>query len=109
VNDLVADDAPMEKVRQGFASMSAPTKELQRLVREGADGTPRYRHGGNPLLRWQVDNFAVEMDPAGNVKPSKRNAGDKIDGVVAGIMALDGATRAEPGQAEPLREFAGWR
>jgi phage terminase large subunit-like protein len=99
VNDLVADDAPMEKVRQGFASMSGPTKELQRLVREGEDGTPRYRHGGNPLLRWQIDNFAVEMDPAGNVKPSKRNAGDKIDGVVAGIMALDGATRAEPTKA----------
>lgn len=101
VNDLMVDEAPMEKVRQGFGSMSAPTKELQRLVLEGSDGSPRFRHGGNPLVRWQIDNFAVEMDPAGNVKPSKRHAGDKIDGVVAGIMALDGATRAEPAKAPP--------
>lgn len=96
VNDLVADGAPMVQHRQGFASMSAPTKELQRLLLEGTAERPRYRHGGNSLMRWQVDNFAVEMDPAGNVKPSKRHAGDKIDGVVAGIMALDAATRATP-------------
>jgi phage terminase large subunit-like protein len=98
VNDLVADDAPMVQHRQGFASMSPPTKEMQRLILEQAG---RYRHGGNPLVRWQVDNFAVEMDPAGNVKPSKRHAGDKIDGIVAGIVALDEATRAEPAQTPP--------
>lgn len=96
VNDLMADDAPMLTHRQGFGSMSSPTKALQRLLLEGTVERPRYRHGGNGLLRWQVDNFAVEMDPAGNVKPSKRKAADKIDGVVAGIMALDGAMRAEP-------------
>jgi phage terminase large subunit-like protein len=96
VNDLMVDEAPMVQHRQGFASMSAPTKELQRLLLEGTAEAPRFRHGGNTLMRWQVDNFAVEMDPAGNVKPSKRHAGDKIDGVVAGIMALDAATRAEP-------------
>jgi phage terminase large subunit-like protein len=61
----------------------------------------RYRHGGNPLVRWQVDNFAVEMDPAGNVKPSKRHAGDKIDGVVAGVMALGRAAVAEPARLPP--------
>ena len=96
VNDLMADDAPMVTHRQGFASMSAPTKELQRILLEGTPDRPRYRHGGNGLLRWQVDGFAVEMDPAGNVKPSKRRASDKIDGVVAGIMALARATHAEP-------------
>jgi phage terminase large subunit-like protein len=86
---------------QGFASMSAPTKDLQRLIRmgarldeAGAPVKPIVRHGGNPLLRWQVDNFAVVMDPAGNVKPDKANAGDKIDGVVALIMALARAVAA---------------
>lgn len=101
VNDLMADDAPMVTYRQGFASMSSPTKELQRVVLEGDSGSPRYRHGGNPLVRWQVDNFAVEMDPAGNVKPSKRHAGDKIDGVVAGVMALGRAAVAEPARLPP--------
>lgn len=95
VNDLLNDGAPMVTMRQGFASMSAPTKDLQRLMKLGAkydeDGNPErplIRHGGNPIMRWMVDNFAVAMDPAGNVKPDKQNAGDKIDGVVSLIMGL---------------------
>ena len=91
VTDLLGDGAPMVKMAQGFATMSAPTKEFQRLLLEGSEQNPRLRHGGNAALRWQVDNFAVEMDAAGNVKPSKKNAGDKIDGLVAEIMALDRA------------------
>ncbi len=96
VNDLGADGANMVTVRQGFASMSAPTKELLRLLKEGTSAQPRYRHGGNPAVRWQVDNFAVAMDAAGNVKPDKATAGEKIDGLVAGIMALDRAVRHQP-------------
>jgi phage terminase large subunit-like protein len=95
VNDLMSDNASMVTVRQGYASMSAPTKELAHLLLDGTAEEPKYRHGGNPALRWQVDNFAVEMDAAGNVKPSKRYAGDKIDGIVAGIMALSLAAQAK--------------
>ncbi|WP_079636122.1 terminase large subunit [Mycobacteroides abscessus] len=102
INNLITDGAPMLTMGQGFASMSAPTKDLQRLIRIGArtdeDGLPvkpMIRHGGNPLLRWEIDNFAVAMDPAGNVKPDKANAGDKIDGVVALIMALSRALAAK--------------
>jgi phage terminase large subunit-like protein len=85
----------MVKMRQGFVSMSAPTKDLQRFLglgaavdKTGAPVKPMIRHGGNPVLRWMVDSFAVAMDPSGNVKPDKANAGDKIDGVVALIMGL---------------------
>jgi phage terminase large subunit-like protein len=76
---------------QGFASMSPPTKELERLVLD-----QQYRHGGNPVMRWMVDNVVVRTDPAGNLKPDKQRSTEKIDGVVAGIMALDAATRATP-------------
>jgi phage terminase large subunit-like protein len=93
VNDLQGDGVPMVTVRQGYATMSPPTKELLRLLLEGSAEAPRYRHGGNPLVRWQVDHFAVETDPAGNVKPSKARASEKIDGLVAGVMALDRAVR----------------
>jgi len=96
VNDLQADSAPMVTVRQGFGSMSPPTKDLLRLLLEGTADKPRLRHGGNPCLRWQADNFAVEMDPAGNVKPSKRHAGDKIDGIVAVLIALSRAAQHQP-------------
>jgi phage terminase large subunit-like protein len=96
-NDLMEDGAPMVKVRQGFATMSPPTKELQRLLLAGSAEKPLLRHGGNPCVRWQVDNFAVAMDPAGNVKPAKDRAGDKIDAVASLITALSEAmTRQVP-------------
>ena len=88
VNDLVGDGAPMVKTRQGLVTLSAPTKELQRILLEGTEAKPMFRHGGNPAVRWQVDNFAVAMDPAGNVKPNKAVAADKIDAVAATINAL---------------------
>lgn len=114
VNDLTTDGAPMITFGQGFASMSAPTKDLQRLIKVGARADehgapvkPMIRHGGNPLLRWMVDNFAVAMDPAGNVKPDKKNAGDKIDGVVALIMALARATAAREAEGTSAYEDEG--
>lgn len=88
VNDLVADGAPMVKTRQGLVSLSGPTKELQRMILEGTEAFPKFRHGGNPAVRWQVDNFAVAMDASGNVKPDKANSGDKIDAVAAAINAM---------------------
>jgi len=88
VNDLVGDGAPMVKTRQGLVTLSAPTKELQRILLEGTEAKPMFRHGGNPAVRWQVDNFAVKMDPAGNVKPDKSVAADKIDAIAATINAL---------------------
>lgn len=77
-------------VGQGFASLSAPMKEMLRLVL-----SKRYTHGGNPVMRWMVDNLAVAMDPSGNVKPDKARAADKIDGVSASVVALKECTDAE--------------
>ncbi len=68
---------------QGMTSMSPALKEWERLILQG-----RYRHGGNLVMRWMFGNLAVESDAAGNVKPSKRKAADKIDGCVAAVMAL---------------------
>lgn len=70
-------------VGQGFATMSAPLKEILRLVL-----SKRYNHGGDPVMRWMVDNLAVAMDPAGNVKPDKSRAAEKIDGVSAAVTAM---------------------
>ncbi|ORW54978.1 terminase [Mycolicibacterium peregrinum] len=104
VNDLTSEGAPMISMGQGFVGMSAPTKDLQRLVLLGTEEKPVIRHGGNPLMRWMVDNFAVAMDPAGNVKPDKANAGDKIDGVVALIMALSRALAAKEAEGRSAYE-----
>lgn len=82
------DEAPMVQIGQGFQSMSAPLKAIKHLLLEGTARNPRYRHGGNPLVRWQIDNLAVRMDPAGNVKPDKDRSGDKIDGISAAVDAM---------------------
>ena len=68
---------------QGYKDMTAPTKEWEKLV-----VSRKLNHGGNPVLRWMAGNVAVEMDAAGNVKPSKKKSTERIDGIVAGIMAL---------------------
>ncbi|MDT0381423.1 terminase TerL endonuclease subunit [Streptomyces sp. DSM 42041] len=80
---LTAERAPLVKVRQGFITMNPALKAVQRLVLAGTAEAPALIHGGNPVARWCVDNLAVAMDPAGNVKPDKASSGDKIDGVSA--------------------------
>ncbi|MCX4676707.1 terminase large subunit [Streptomyces sp. NBC_01433] len=87
-NDLVSERAPMVKVRQGFQTISPVLKEIQRLTLQGTPQAPALVHGGNPVTRWCVDNLAVAMDPAGNVKPDKKSSGDKIDGVSALATAM---------------------
>ena len=73
---------------QGFKDMSPPTKELMKLVLE-----QKIAHGGQPVLRWMMDNIFIRSDPAGNIKPDKAKSTEKIDGAVATIMALDRAIR----------------
>ena len=75
---------------QGFSSMSAPTKEFYRLLMEG-----QIIHGGHPVLRWMAGNVVIDTDPAGNIKVTKAKSKEKIDGIVAVIMALDRCIRQE--------------
>lgn len=82
-NRLVSDGAPMVEVRQGYASLSPPLKEIKRLLLAGTHEVPMLRHGGNPVSRWMLDNLVVAMDPNGNVRPDKGNAAEKIDGISA--------------------------
>jgi phage terminase large subunit-like protein len=71
-------------IRQGFGSLSAPTKSLEKAILSGT-----LRHDGHPVLRWNISNVSVESDAAGNLKPSKTVSTERIDGVVALIMAVD--------------------
>ena len=54
-------------------------------------------HAGHAVLSWMVDNIHVRTDPAGNIKPDKQKSTEKIDGVVATIMAIDRAKRRGTG------------
>lgn len=95
VIDLQAEDAPMEKVGQGVASLSAPLKEIDRLVRTGTAQKPLWRHGGNPVLRWMADNLRPFADAAANIKPDKAKSMNKIDGISAATTAMFVAMNSE--------------
>lgn len=86
--------------RQGFRSMSPPMKDMERMVHMG-----KLAHGGNPVVRWMLSNVDVERDAAGNIKPSRKRKENKIDGIVAAIMALGEAiSRQQPAQQSYLFE-----
>ena len=68
--------------------MSPPSKELYKLLMAG-----NIKHGGNPVLKWMAQNVVMRQDPAGNIKPDKEKSVEKIDGIVAAIMAIDRCIR----------------
>lgn len=81
--DLQNEGMECNPFGQGYGSMSAPTKEFEKLVL-----TEKIEHCGNPVLRWMLSSTVVKSDPAGNIKPDKEKSTQKIDGIVASIMAL---------------------
>ena len=88
VQDLEGMGFTVVPFGQGYSSMSAPTKEFYKILMEG-----RMVHVGNPVLRWMAGNVVIDTDPAGNIKVTKARSKEKIDGIVAAIMALDRCIR----------------
>lgn len=86
VINLIDEDINALTFGQGFGSMSGPSKWLERAVKLG-----QIDHGGHPVLRWCASNVAVTEDHADNIKPSKHESTDRIDGIVALVMAVGGS------------------
>lgn len=82
VIDLIDAGAALRKIGQGYASLSAPTKQIEAEVLNKS-----ISHDGNPVMAWMMSNVDLSSDPAGNVKPDKARSNEKIDGVVAMVMA----------------------
>ncbi len=83
LTDLNADGFTAFPFGQGFMSMAGPSKGFHELLLDG-----KINHGGDVILRWMASNVMFEIDPAGNMKPSKKKRWQKIDGIVTLIMAL---------------------
>ncbi len=83
---LTEDGFPTATMRQGWITMGPAIKELERAIIGR-----KFRHGGNPVLRWCFDNLAVEVDKAGNKSFHKGKSRDRIDGAVACAMAVSRA------------------
>jgi phage terminase large subunit-like protein len=95
-NRLTSDGAQLVEYGQGHRSMSEPSKDLEARVI-----SRKVRHAGNPILRFCVANAVVTTDSAGNIKPDKSKAADRIDGVVATVMALGRIIASSGGDGGP--------
>jgi len=100
--ELADDGLPVTLFGQGFASMTAPTRKLEALIVDR-----KVRFGGNPLVSWQLGNAAVQTDPAGNVKVSKAKSTERVDSVVATIMAV-GVHMGESMKQAEMPEISFW-
>ena len=65
--------------------MSTPTKELEKMVLN-----KEIEFGENPVMRWMNSNVEIRTDPAGNIKIDKSRSTEKVDGMVALVMAIGG-------------------
>jgi phage terminase large subunit-like protein len=73
---------PVTGFQQGFVTMGPAVDAFETALFSGM-----LQHNGNPVLTWQASNLVVETDAAGNRKPAKNKSVDKVDGLVAAIMA----------------------
>jgi phage terminase large subunit-like protein len=68
--------------RQGTSTLGEATKEFERMVFAGL-----LDHGGHPVLGWMASHCRVRFDENLNYVPAKKGSADKIDGIVASVMA----------------------
>lgn len=92
---LAEDGLNTVEFRQTVANMSEPMKMLQALVLQG-----RFHHDGDPVLTWMVSNVVAHLDAKDNIYPRKEFPENKIDGVVALIMALGRSMNNEDDSAK---------
>jgi phage terminase large subunit-like protein len=83
IKTLIDWEVRFTELRQGFLSLSAPTKELQTLITQG-----KLEFFNDPVMRWMISNCVTLRDPAGNLKLTKDTGVNKIDGVAALVNAV---------------------
>jgi phage terminase large subunit-like protein len=83
VNQLLDDGINCVPVSQGASSMTAPARELERVLAAG-----KLRHGNHPVLRWCAANVVVEQNAAGEIRPAKHRSTERIDLISATLIAL---------------------
>jgi phage terminase large subunit-like protein len=92
---MLAEGLPMIEVRPTVLNFSEPMKTLEALVLQ-----KKLAHDGDPVLGWMASNVVAHLDAKDNIYPRKERAENKIDGIVALIMAL--ARAIKPGDSVVL-------
>lgn len=81
--DLIREGVDMHPMSQAIMTMSEPTKSYEKMNRQG-----RLLNDGNPVTGWMLENVVIYRDANHNEKIVKNKATEKIDGIVAGVMAV---------------------
>lgn len=76
---------------QSCRMFNEPIEVLRGCIKDG-----RFRHDGNPCLRWMISNAVVVYDRNERIMYDKKTSAEKIDGVVSMTMALSRAMHAPP-------------
>lgn len=84
IQQLMTMDIDCKPQGQGFYGLNTGTKEFHRMVL-----ARELRHQGCPLLEYEAESTAVEVDSAGNQKPSKSKSNFRIDGIAASVNATE--------------------
>lgn len=78
-----ADKLQIIEISQSMAGMTEAMKMLERLLRKG-----EMTHEKNPVARWNFGNVRCAIDGNENMKPMKNKSIDRIDIIVAWIIAI---------------------
>ncbi len=92
---MMSEGLPMIEVRPTVLNFSEPMKTLEALVLQ-----KKLIHDGDPVLGWMASNVVAHLDAKDNIYPRKERPENKIDGIVALIMAISRAIK--PGDAVVL-------
>lgn len=100
---LAADGLKVAKFHQNLGSYTEASRAFEAAVIGG-----RLNHGGNPVLRWMASNTVAITNGAGHIMPSRKKSRDKIDGIVAAVMAMGCYLRVPDTEQSSIYETQGF-
>jgi len=80
--EMAVEGFTMVEVRPNVLHFSEPMKEIEKLVLQR-----KFHHDGDPVLTWAMSNVVAHYDKKDNIYPNKERPENKIDPVVALIIA----------------------
>ncbi len=89
-HQLMKDGAEIVEYRNTVQNMSPPMREM-----EAAITGKRFIHSDDPVLTWMASNVTAKSDAKDNIYPRKERNENKIDGIIAILMALGRAMNAD--------------
>lgn len=104
INDLLEKEAPMVELAQGPRTFNPAMKEVERLLK-----SKHIDHGGNPVLQWMASNVVARKDVNENMAPDRKNSQEKIDGMVAMLMAIERLLFSDDDDGPSVYESRGLR